>query len=130
MRIYLDSSAAVKRYVSEPDHELVLDACRDAQAWLANRIAFVEVRNALARSQAATQRFRREWPQYDIVELDAEIADRASSIATSDGLRSLDAIHLASAERAGRKKLVFATWDRRLWNAASKRGFEMLPEKL
>jgi predicted nucleic acid-binding protein len=53
----------------------------------------------------------------------------AADLALEDGLRALDSVHLASALTAG-SDATLATWDERLWAAARRRGFELLPERL
>ena len=66
-----------------------------------------------------------------MVELDAALSERAARLAREQALRAADAIHLASAEvlAAGLPgEMMFASWDARLWRAASSLGFAMAPE--
>jgi predicted nucleic acid-binding protein len=48
---------------------------------------------------------------------------RAAALGPEHGLRTLDALHLAAAERAGGAELTFLTFDARLAGAARAMGF-------
>lgn len=131
--LYLDASALVKRYVDEPDSDLVDDAmARFEGRWAMCRVGFVETLRAVASSagRPATERVREEWPAIGVVEIDAELADRAAELALTDDLRSIDALHLASALVLPRDDLTVATWDRRLHAASRRRGLDVLPTRL
>ncbi len=56
---------------------------------------------------------------YDELALTSEIRDRA---AVPGGLKSLDAIHIASAETLGEELIAFVTYDRRMAQVAESRG--------
>ena len=130
--LYLDASALVKRYVEEDGTELVLSAMRDAPAWAICRIGYVETARAvaLAAGRKALAGVRSEWPAFDVVEVDPELALHAAELALSAELRSLDALHLAAALILPRQDLTLATWDARLHRAARDRGLRTLPESL
>lgn len=102
--------------------------------WLTSRLTYVETMRAVSlRSRpedGAPGAFAAEWQSFDVVELTAEVAERAAALAIDAGLRSLDAIHLASSSIAGVDDLVFATWDERLHAAAADQGWAMLPERI
>ncbi|MBA3328538.1 MAG: type II toxin-antitoxin system VapC family toxin [Solirubrobacterales bacterium] len=102
---------------------------REASTWSICRLGYVETARAigLARGARALRSFRAEWPTFEVVEVDARLSEVAAEVAVSDGLRSLDAIHLAAALQLPRHELVFATWDQRLWRAARGRGLKALP---
>lgn len=123
----------MKRYVSERGSDEVRAAMGRAR-WLTSRLTYVETMRAVSlRSRpkdGAPRAFAAEWPSFDVVELTAEVADQAADLAVRTQLRSLDAIHLASASIVGADGLVFATWDERLHAAASEQGWGMLPERL
>lgn len=128
--LYLDASALVKRYVSEPGSELVADAmARTAGRWAICRVGFVETVRAvgLAAGRLATERVREEWPAIGVVEVDAELTERAAELSLSEDLRSIDALHLAAALALPRDELTVATWDRRLHAAARRRGLDVVP---
>jgi predicted nucleic acid-binding protein len=60
----------------------------------------------------------------------ALLEDAAAELALHHDLRSLDALHLASALLLGRDDLLMLTWDRRLHAAATSIGLRGLPEPL
>lgn len=120
MTAYLDASALVKLVTSESD----TDALR---AFLATRpsratsiVALVEVRRAvLRRAPAALEAVSALLAGVAVLSLDEEIAGRAGLVEPAT-LRTLDAIHLASAETLGADLEAFVTYDERL--AAAARG--------
>ena len=114
-------SDAVGRWIAEAD------------AVVCSRIGFVEVFRAVMLAGSSDMelvrgQFERDWEAISVVELQEGIARRAALLAMGLGLRSLDAIHLASAESVQGSDLRLATWDRRLWQAARFSGIEVLPD--
>ena len=105
---------------------------RADDGWFACRIAFVETIRAvgLAAGRAATHPVREEWPCFGVVEVDQDLADQAARLALDDGLRSLDALHLAAALLLRSDELVLATWDSRLHAAAQSHQLRTLPGSL
>lgn len=61
----------------------------------------------------------------DLLRVNDRILDAAGLLAPPD-LRSLDAIHLASAEQLGPDLRTFVTYDERLASAAAGRGFRVI----
>lgn len=122
----------MKRYVAEPESQLVRDAMERAEGWYTLRAAFVETMRAvgLAAGAAATKVVEAEWPSFGVVEIDQPLVEHAAGLALDRGLRSLDSLHLAAALVLGGDDLVFATWDRRLHVAAGTEGLDVLPVKL
>lgn len=122
----------MKRYVEEPGNDTVVAAMAQARSWITCRICFVEGMRALGLSAGgrALASFEDDWPRLEIIELDQALAELAAVVASEDGLRSLDAIHLAAALSLPAPDLVLATWDRRLHAAAVGRGLAALPESI
>ena len=122
----------MKRYVAEPGSDAVRSAMQEAHGWFMCRVGFVETARAvgLAAGESAVRRFAEEWPAFGVVEVDQELVERAASLAFSSALRSLDALHLASALLLPQAELCVATWDRRLSVAARDQGQRVLPEQL
>jgi uncharacterized protein len=122
----------VKRYVAEPGSDAVRSAMQTAGGWFMCRVGFVETARAvgLVAGEPAVRRFAQEWPAFGVVEIDQDLAERAASLASAGALRSLDALHLASALLLPPTELQVATWDRRLSNAAREHGLRVLPERL
>jgi predicted nucleic acid-binding protein len=129
LRLYLDSSALVKRYIDEDGTKLVLATMQEADAWSICRIGYVETVRAvaLADGRKALSRVETDWPSFDVVEVDAELAAHAAELTLSTNLRSLDALHLAAALVLPPEELTVATWDVRLRNAAREQGLKTLP---
>jgi len=132
--LYLDTSAVVKLYASEPgsaETEQLVTAARQVASSL---IAYAETRAALARKyrmrqmnekefNARKDEFEHHWGRVDpqLVRLAAELAERF-------GLRAYDSIHLASADllhRETRSPIWFACFDSALNAAASKLGLKV-----
>jgi hypothetical protein len=130
--LYLDASALVKRYVDEEGRGEVLRAMENASAWSICRIGFVETARAvgLAVGPKAVEKFEREWPAFDVVEVDQDLAKHAARLTRSAELRTLDALHLAAALALGGDDLTVATWDVRLSSAARDHGLETVPANL
>ncbi len=110
---FLDSSALVKRYVTETGSTWVraLAAPKAHNPLIIARITWVEVLSALARRQRegsltstdvtwAMRAFRYDLDmQYQVVELDPALAEAAGALVTQHPLRAYDAVQLASALR-------------------------------
>lgn len=130
MRIYLDSSALVKRAVAERESDALANALdgmvQRTDLLVASALASVEVSRVI-RSRADAEH-PAELSQ--LVEtalsgvLEAPISEQVIAIARRLGpasLRSLDAIHLATATLIDADLVV--AYDRRLLEAASELGF-------
>lgn len=130
--LYLDASALVKRYVAEAGSDLVRTAMAAADGWFMCRIGFVETVRAvgLAGGRRAAASFRREWPTFGVIDVDRALTEHAAELALSDGLRSLDALHLAAALLLDRDAVTVASWDTRLHAAAQRHGLRVLPDRI
>lgn len=131
MKLYLDSSALVKRYVDEAGSDAIVAAMSSADTCSICRIGFVETVRAVARGGEPedVERAERDWGSFRVVEVDRMVAERAARLGVATGLRTLDAVHLAAALSlpAG---VTFATWDARLHRAAREHGLQTLPAAL
>lgn len=131
--LYLDSSALVKRYLKEEGSDAVVAAMDAEEAWCSCRICFLETARAVGRAEGAQalREMELDWREFDVVEVDRDLTERAVEMAIASGLRSLDALHLAAALSLGREEApTFATWDARLHRAANERGLRTLPAEL
>lgn len=108
VELYLDTSALVKLYLAEPDHDAVISAVRVASGIATSLVAYAEARAAFARRlrentltveahDAIVTAFNDSWHDLDRVELSDDIVYSAGDIAQQHALRGFDAIHLASA---------------------------------
>lgn len=106
----------------------------EAAEWMTSRVTYVETTRAIAVAQGSAspslEAFASEWPSFEVIEVSAEVAEAAAGLARATGLRSLDAVHLASAEAGISGGPDFACWDLRLRAAARARGFRLLPGDL
>jgi predicted nucleic acid-binding protein len=130
--LYLDASALVKRYVAEEGSEALIAAMGAAEAWAICRVGYVETARAvgLAAGKPAVRRFIADWPSFEVVEVNASLAERATELTFAGELRSLDALHLAAALLIASEGMTFATWDVRLHLAAQSQGLAVFPTKL
>lgn len=132
MSLYVDSSALLKRYVDEPDSEAADDLLRSDPSLLTARHAVVEVRRNLARLLSARDAgearaaFTRDLEALSIVELDAGTCEMGAAIAEVTGVQTLDALHLAAAQRAGGPAVPFLTFDVRQAQAARTLGLTVV----
>jgi predicted nucleic acid-binding protein len=62
------------------------------------------------------------WAEFDVVEIDSSVVDRAAELAFSAALRGYDAVHCAAAEQVADDDLVLASGDRALLAAGARRG--------
>jgi predicted nucleic acid-binding protein len=120
--LYLDSSAVVKLVQQEPESDALaryLDD-HDDDSYVTSALARLEVVRALQPSGAeAVGRGRELLGRMYHVPVDADLLDRAARLAPASRLRSLDAIHLASAELLGVDLRAVVTYDRRMAGAAA-----------
>jgi uncharacterized protein len=129
--LYVDSSALLKRYVDEHDSDAAVDAMAADPVLLTSRITEVEVRRNLSRLLSAPEldRVRRQFSTdldaFALMAVDTAICSDAARIAEQTLCRSLDAIHLASALRAGASTVVL-TFDIRQAGAARAIGLRVV----
>ena len=132
MSLYVDSSALLKRYVDEPDSELADSLLGSDPSLLTARHTIVEVRRNLARllggRDLATARsaFTGDLEALSIVELDEVTCEGAATVAEVTGVRTLDALHLAAAQRVGGPAVPFLTFDTRQAHAARTLGLTVV----
>ena len=121
--VYADSSALVKLVIEEPE-SAALDSYLASQehALVTSRIALVEVQRAVTIANPADEVRAEAQRLLDSCYL-VDVGDpllRAAAQLASRSIRTLDAIHLASAQRVGAGELV--AYDRRLAQAAREAG--------
>lgn len=126
---YLDASALVKLATPEAETDVLRAALDPYDARTTNRLATVEVARALLRRGAGTgdlaAKVLEAFRGLAIIELDPAIAESAGRLGPPL-LRSLDAIHLASALAMGAELEAFVTYDGRLAAAARAVGLEVV----
>jgi PIN domain. len=121
-RVYLDSSALVKLLITEDESAALAAYLEGAGPGITSVIAVVELRRAVARRATETADQAVELlARFELVELDRALVEAAANAGPA-ALRSLDAIHLASALRVGDSLAALVTYDTRLADAARAAG--------
>jgi uncharacterized protein len=126
-RVYLDASAIVKLVLPEPETPALRTYLESAATILCSRLAHVEVRRAVARIARPGDKEHTDelFEGVRTIELDAAIGDVAASVGPPT-LRSLDAVHLASALAVGEELDSLVTYDLRLADAAQAAGLTVV----
>ncbi len=125
-RVYVDASALVKTIVTEAESDALIAYLSASSRQVSSRLIGVEVARAVGQvDQAVRQRGAEALEVIDFIELDAPIASVAASVAPSS-LRTLDAIHLASALAVITEIDAFITYDLRLGDAARAAGLTVV----
>jgi uncharacterized protein len=123
---YVDSSALVKLAVREPESAALRRYLVRRRPLVSSALARTEVvRALLPLGPDAIRRGRDVLARLDLLRINDRLLDAAGLLAPAD-LRSLDAIHLASAEQFGSDLRAFVTYDERLATAARDRGFRVI----
>lgn len=101
-----------------------------ASSWHTSRVTFIETSRAidLGTDGSPLRYFDQDWLSMNVIELDRQLSVEAAGIAATHGLKSLDAIHLASALALPGEDLVFTTWDHQLHRAVEAAGLRLAPE--
>ena len=126
--IAFDSSALTKLVVREPETAALRAwlAAREEAAWSASSLTRVEVVRAVARAQAAAvPAARRLLAGMDLVPLGPDVLETAADLGPPS-LRSLDALHLATALSLGSALDAFVVYDEQLAQAAADAGLPVV----
>jgi predicted nucleic acid-binding protein len=123
---YLDSSAIAKLAVREPESLALRRYLRRRQPLVSSALARTEVLRALlpagdeavARGQAVLQRI-------DLIRVNDRILN-AAGVLHPPQLRSLDVIHLATAQELGDELSAFVAYDDRMVSAAKQLGYRIV----
>lgn len=126
-RVYLDASALVKLVITEIESDALALYLADDPVRLSSRIAAVEVRRVSDRQdeRAAAPNVNAVLASLTFIDLDAELAE-AAGVVEPRTLRSLDAIHLASAWAVREELDALVTYDVRLADAARAAGMTVV----
>ena len=119
---YLDSSAIVKLAVREPESDALRRHLRRRRPLVSSALARAEVlRSLLPAGEEAIAAGRRVLASLDLVRVNDRVLELAGSMLPIE-LRSLDALHLATAQRLGSELGGVVTYDQRMAEAARKLG--------
>jgi len=136
--VYFDSSAFVKLLVEEDGSDIAAVLWDGCDAAVSSRLAYPEVRAALAAAGRAhrlnprdQRRAENAWEDYwastRTVELTDAVTAHAGELASQHALRGADAVHLASLLAVGAAQTLFAVWDERLRAGAKAAGVRLAP---
>ena len=126
--VYLDSSALVKLVVAEPESTALMDRLREWPGRMSSALALAEVPRALRRAgygAAVHRRAREVLGRIALVDVDRRVLAAAAALEPSP-LRTLDAIHLATALTMREELAAVVTYDRRLRAAAERAHLEVV----
>jgi len=123
--VYLDSSAVVKLAIAEAESAALRKYLRRRRPLVSSALARTEVLRALLPAgKAAVSRGREVLLALDLVRINGQVLDAAGLLLPAE-VRSLDAIHLATAELLGDDLDRIVTYDARMADAAKQIGFRI-----
>ena len=122
---YLDSSAIVKLVVAEPESGALRRYLRRRKPYVSSALARAEVARALLPfGTPGLQRAESVLSRVDLIRVSDALL-RAAGQVLPDDVRTLDAIHLATAQRLGADLARLVTYDTRMQAAAEKLGIDI-----
>lgn len=141
MTLYAESSAVLAWLLDEPDGPTVRDRLASAQIVVASDLTLIECDRVVIRAAAlgelteADAADRRAHlvtaaAHWNVLRISGEVVDRARQPFPGDPIRTLDAIHLASAlvARSAAPGVEVLSLDDRVRAAAKKLGLPVQPE--
>ena len=119
--LYLDSSAIVKLVAREPETPALVEAVRADPAVVSSALAWTEVIRAVRRARGRLDRARQVLQGIALAPVDVAILREAADLSPA-GLRTLDAIHVATALTLAEDLAALVTYDGRLAEPATDAG--------
>jgi predicted nucleic acid-binding protein len=126
--LYLDSSALVKLVLSEAESPVLQESLKAWPIRISSELAQVEVMRAVRRTtadSAVEKRAEEVLAALHLMKIDSDVLGRAARLEPRT-LRSLDAVHLASALSLGNDLGAIAVYDGALSAAASSCGLKVI----
>jgi len=126
--VYLDSSALVKLVITEPESRALMELLRARPDRVSSAVALTELPRALRRAGFGARERRRArelLARVALVDTDRRILAAAAAL-DPPTLRTLDAIHLATALAVREDLASLVTYDRRLRAAAERAHLDVL----
>ncbi len=114
---YIDTSALAKLVLDEPGSPQMIQWHVESERIITSRVGIIEMRRVAARHAHDAAHLEAVLRSIETFELDATTAHIAGAVAPA-ALRTLDAIHLATALRLAPGLDAFVTYDDRLAAAA------------
>jgi len=113
----LDTTALLARYLDGAARPVILEAMRADHDWCASALALSEVLMVVdrlgdhpERTDELRRAVRDDWERIHVVPVDQRCLDRAAELGRTQPLRTVDALHLAAADRLP-QPVTFATFD-------------------
>lgn len=140
MNLYAESSAVLSWLLGEGNADAVREALAGAELVLASELTLIECDRVLIRAvstgrlaegQAADRhaRLNQVSDHWAILRLDSDVIERARRPFPVEPIRTLDALHLASAlvARSAVAEIALLALDQRVRRCGQQLGFELLP---
>ncbi len=135
MKVFLDTSAFAKRYVTEQKSDKVMKLCQQADSLIVSVICLPELISTLSRllrekklTKAAYRKLKNDviadLADVDVCQISPNVLVSAVSLLESHPLRAMDALHVACALAV--KPDIFVSADRRQLSAAKKAGLKIV----
>ncbi|NLA37121.1 MAG: type II toxin-antitoxin system VapC family toxin [Actinobacteria bacterium] len=132
MTLMLDTTALLARYLDGPFRPIVLAAMATDHDWCASALALSEALMLIDqigddpdRADHLRRTVRDDWERIHVVPVDQRCLDRASELGRTQPLRTVDALHLAAADRLPRP-VRFVTFDPGQIPVAMALGFDVI----
>ena len=122
---YVDSSALTKLVVTEAESGGMRRWFIESERLASSRLGVIETRRAAARRVHDASRLEQVLRAFTVIEIDVVVAAAAAAIRPAS-LRTLDAIHLATAMGLGDQLDAFVTYDDPLAAAARALGLPVV----
>ncbi|MCP4437016.1 MAG: type II toxin-antitoxin system VapC family toxin [Actinomycetia bacterium] len=131
MTIALDTTALLARFLESDARTVVLEAMDADPEWCASALALSEalmLADRLGddpnRADDLRRALRDDWERIHVVPVDGMCLERAAELGRTQPLRTVDALHLAAADRLPRPT-TFATFDPAQIPVALAMGFDV-----
>jgi predicted nucleic acid-binding protein len=132
MTLALDTSALLARYLDHPAREVMTAAMAADADWCASALALSEALALVDRlvddpreRRGLRRAIRTDWERVAVVPVDQTCLDRATELASTHPLRTVDALHLAAADRLPRP-VTYGTFDHHQIPVAMALGFTVV----
>jgi predicted nucleic acid-binding protein len=130
--VALDASGVLARYLTGAAGDAARAAMGADPVWCASALALTEalmVVDHLDVEQSGREELRRairdDWERIHVVPVDGRCLDRAAELGRTQPLRTVDALHLAAADRLPRP-VTYVTFDPRQIPVALSLGYEVV----
>ena len=132
MTLALDTSALLARYLAGAERDVVVAAMQRDPSWCASALALTEALMLADRVGAdpyeadeLRRALRDDWERFAVVPVDERCLARAAELGRSHPLRTVDAIHLAAADRLP-QPVAYCTFDPNQIPVALALGFDVV----